>query len=136
MRDNVIIRADILEPDGWGGWKLAEVKNSGSVKNYMLGDVASQSWVLSGNNICLSSVIIRHVQRPVRATSSIIRTRFVDADVTDDIRSLVASRQRVVDAAKAVAQSSEPAIAPGWHCVRPFHCEYRHHCGAIVPALR
>ena len=135
MRDSVIIRADILEPDGWGGWKLAEVKNSGSVKNYQLRDVASQSWVLSGNNICLSSVIIRPVQRPVRSASSLVRARFIDADVTADIRSLVAGRQRVVDEAKSVAQSAEPAIAPGPQCFRPFRCEYRHHCGAIVSSV-
>ena len=135
MRDNVIIRADILEPDGWGGWKLAEVKNSGSVKSYQLRDVASQSWVMSGNNVCLSSVIIRHVQRPVRSANSLVRARFIDADVTADIRSLVAGRQRVVDEAKSVAQSAEPAIAPGPHCLRPFRCEYRHHCGAVVSAV-
>ena len=54
IRDNVIIRADILEPDGWGAWKLVEVKNSGSVKSYQLADVASQSWVLAGTtSACL-----------------------------------------------------------------------------------
>ena len=61
IRDNVIIRADILEPDGWGAWKLVEVKNSGSVKSYQLADVASQSWVLAGNNIC--SVFRNHTPR-------------------------------------------------------------------------
>jgi hypothetical protein len=132
MRDNVIIRADILEPDSWGAWKLAEIKNSSSVKNYQLADVASQSWVLTGNNICLSSVIIRHVQRSIRSVNSIPRVRFIDADVTLNIRSLVASRQRLVNEAKLVAQGAEPAIEPGPQCVRPFRCEYRHHCGAAV----
>jgi len=132
IRDDVIIRADILEPDGRGAWKLAEIKNSSSVKNYQLADVASQSWVLTGNNICLSSVIIRHVQRSIRSVNSIPRLRFIDADVTLNIKSLVASRQRLVNEAKLVAQEAEPAIEPGPQCVRPFHCEYRHHCGAAV----
>jgi hypothetical protein len=74
-------------------------------------------------------VVIRHVGRPVRSANSIVGTRFIDADVTADIRSLVASRQCVVDAAKAVAQSSEPAILPGSQCFHPFRCEYRDHCG-------
>lgn len=133
IRDNVIIRADILEPDGWGAWKLVEVKNSGSVKSYQLADVASQSWVLAGNNICLSSAIIRHVKRPVASANAIQRTRFVDADVTTRIRPLVARRQQLVGEANLVARSGEPRIEPGPQCLKPFRCEYRHHCEAAAP---
>ena len=132
IRDDVVIRADILEPDGCGAWKLAEVKNTGRVKFYQLADAAIQSWVLAGNNISLSSVVIRHVQRPVRSANSVVRTRFIDADVTPDIGFLVAGRQRLVDEARLVAQQAEPAIQPGPQCLRPFRCEYRHHCQAAA----
>jgi hypothetical protein len=128
IRDNVVIRADILEPDGWGGWKLIEVKNSRSVKDAQLRDVATQSWVIGGNRLCLSSVVIRHVERPLRNEQFLLQTRFVDADVSGAIRPLVKWRQAVVDEAKATASGNEPAIKPGVHCVRPFRCEFRNHC--------
>jgi hypothetical protein len=132
IRDDVVIRADILEPDGCGAWKLAEVKNTRRVKPYQIADAAIQSWVLAGNNISLSSVVIRHVKRPVRCANSIVRTRFLDADVTLDVGFLLAGRQRLVDEARLVAQQAEPAIEPGPQCLRPFHCEYRHHCQAAA----
>lgn len=134
-RNGVVIRADVLEPDGWGGWKLIEVKNSGRLKSYQIHDVATQAWVLRGNRVCISAVIIRHVDRAVRATT-LIRSRinFVDADVTADAFDLTKRREAVVAAARAAARGPEPAIAPGSHCNRPA-CEFRDHCwnaGAIA----
>lgn len=131
IRDNVVIRADILEPDGWGGWKLIEVKNSGSVKDAQLRDVATQSWVIGGNRLCLSSVVIRHVERPLRNERFLLQTRFVDADVSAAIRPLVKWRHAVVDKAKITATGNEPAIKPGVHCVRPFRCEFRDRCNRV-----
>lgn len=129
-RDNVVIRADIIEPDGWGGWTLIEVKNARAVREYQRRDAATQHWVITGNRLCLSSVIIRHVERPLRSERDLLRTRFVDADVTAEVQAISANRKRVVDAANAIACAPEPDIAPGPHCVRPFRCEFREHCAA------
>jgi hypothetical protein len=130
QRENVLIRADILLPDGWGGWSLVEVKNSGSVKAYQLLDAATQAWVLRGNNVCISSIVIRHVERPLRSHSHYLRTRFVDADVTADVLQMIFRRKRVIDDAQAVVGAAEPNIQPGRHCVQPFRCEFRDHCSA------
>jgi len=130
QRDGVVIRADILEPDGWGGWKLAEVKNSASVKPYQLLDAATQAWVLRGSDICISSIVIRHVERPLRSQRHFFRTRFIDADVTADVLQLIFQRKGVIDRARAVVRAAEPHIQPGRHCVRPFRCEFREHCAA------
>jgi hypothetical protein len=62
------------------------------------------------------------------------RARFVDADVTLEIRAVVARRQHLVDQAKLVALGAEPDIEPGQQCIRPFACEYRHHCGFAAGA--
>lgn len=136
QRDGVVIRADILEPDGWGGWKLAEVKNSASVKPYQLLDVATQAWVLRGSDISISSIVIRHVERPLRSQRHFFRTRFVDADVTAEVLQLIFQRKSVIDQARAVVGAAEPNIQPGRHCVWPFRCEFREHCSgraAVTP---
>jgi hypothetical protein len=131
QRSGVIVRADIIEPDGGGGWRLIEVKNSASVKPYQLLDAATQAWVLRGNRVCVSSVIIRHVQRPLRQPwRDFFRMRFLDADVTVDVQPLIEGRGVVAERARAVVSAGEPDIRPGRHCTRPFRCEFRQHCSA------
>ena len=129
-RKRVVVRADVLQPDGCGGWSLIEVKNSASVKPYQLLDAATQAWVLSGNQVRISSVVIRHPERPFRPWTGWTRdVRFVDVDISSEVEQLVTGRQSVVDAAQAVLAGAEPDIRPGSHCVRPFRCEFRDHCG-------
>lgn len=123
----VIVRADILEPDGWGGWRLIEVKNSRAVKAYQIRDVATQSWVLQGNHICVSAIVVRNVDRPLRLNARNPTVRFIDADVMTEVQRLIPGRTLVAEKARTMLTGSEPAIAPGQHCSRPS-CEFRHHC--------
>ena len=132
-RDGVVVRADILKPGAWGGWELIEVKNSLGVKPYQVRDVASQYWVLQGNPVCISSAMIRHVDRRVTATG-LTRSSigFVDVDVTSKAQSLVPWRVVVIAAARDTLTGPEPDVRPGPHCLRP-RCEFREHCGASLP---
>lgn len=125
--DGVVIRADILEPDGWGGWRLIEVKNARSVHSYQIRDVATQAWVLQANRVCVSTIKIRHAERPLRVNSRNPTVRFVDADVTLETRRVAAGRRAVVEKARAVLTGCEPEIKPSTHCTRPL-CEFRFHC--------
>lgn len=135
-RDGVVVRADILKPDAWGGWELIEVKNSLGVKPYQVRDIASQYWVLQGNRVCISSAIIRHVDRRVTATG-LTRSSigFVDVDVTSKAQSLLPSRVVVIAAARDTLAGPEPDVRPGSHCLRP-RCEFRGHCGVILPGAK
>ena len=126
-RQRVVVRADILEPDNWGGWRLIEVKNSRSVKPYQIRDVATQAWVLQANPVCISAIVVRYVERPLRLNARNPTVKFIDADVTPEALRLAVCREQVVTAAATVVQGAEPAIRPGPHCSRP-RCEFRQHC--------
>lgn len=59
--DGVLVRVDIMEPDGLGGWHVAEVKSSTSRKDYHVADLATQLWVLREAGVQVSSAAIRHL---------------------------------------------------------------------------
>lgn len=129
QRDGVLIRADILEPDGWGGWRLIEVKNSGKVRPYQVRDVATQHWVATGAGLSIPSVVIRHVKRPLRDVDMRVhRTAFVDADVTSEAVRLAKLLPQIVVKARRVVAGPEPQPPAGMHCVRPFRCEFLNYC--------
>lgn len=126
-RQRVVIRADILEPDNWGGWRLIEVKNSRSVKPYQIRDVATQAWVIQDNPVCISAIVVRYVERPLRLNARNLTVKFLDADVTPEAQRIIPGRKAVADKARIALCGEEPAIAPGGHCNRPS-CEFQQHC--------
>ena len=59
--EGVLIQADILEPVGDDGWSIAEVKSSTGVKDYHVGDLATQVWVLENCGINIRRASVRHI---------------------------------------------------------------------------
>ena len=55
-----LVRADILMPVD-GGWRMIEVKSSGSVKDHHLIDCAVQLWVLEGAGVEIEQICLAHV---------------------------------------------------------------------------
>lgn len=128
QHQDVIVRADILLPDGRGGWRLVEVKNSTAVRSYQLYDVATQAWTALGQGVRLSSIAVRHVRTKVRREADLTRCSFLDADVTWHVFGLVQRRSRVIEAARACVRGPEPVRPMGPYCSRPFACEFRDYC--------
>ena len=121
--------ADILEPDGWGGWKLIEVKNATRLRPYMLKDVGSQRWVLGAKQLCVSSVSIRLVSRRLIGSERPKSVpRFFDLDVTSRIQDIVARRSSVIERARETAEGPEPHRTTGSHCTWPFRCQFHDYC--------
>ncbi len=136
--EDVLVRVDILEPDGLGGWRAIEVKASTRVKSYQLADLATQVWVMRGCGVPLSACIIRHIARPFCwPRRNIATVRFEDADVTRSIRRYVASRAKIAAEAQDAVSGPEVQRDMGSHCESPFICEFRAHChGArMMPLL-
>lgn len=132
QREDVVIRADILEPDGRGGWSFIEVKNSTSVRQYILNDVTTQGWTALGDGLRISTFAVRHVRHKVRTESDLSRCIFIDTDITWLVLGLIPRRLAVIEAARACVRGPEPMRKVGPHCTRPFACEFRDYCQALA----
>lgn len=136
--EDVLVRVDILQPDGLGGWQAIEVKASTRVKSYQLADLATQVWVMRGCGVDVSTSIIRHIARPFSwHCRNIATVRFEDTNVTLPIRRYVANRARIAAEARVAVRGPEIQRDMGSHCESPFVCEFRSHChrARMLPLL-
>ena len=131
--DDVLIRADILEPDAEdaGAWRLAEVKSSASAKPHHTGDLATQVWVAEQAGVRISRAALRHIDnRFTLEREGDYRGLFADEDLTEAAREVAKGRGELVAAARKTLAGAEPAIKPGDHCTRPWSCDFAAHCAA------
>ncbi len=133
--DGVLVRIDVLEPDGAGGWHMTEVKSSTKAKNYHVGDLATQLWVARNAGVSVTSAAIRHIDNSfVLEREGDWNDLFADTDVVTLAEPIIAARVDVVAAARATLAGAQPDTAPGEHCDTPFPCEFAGYCHAELPA--
>lgn len=126
--DNVLVRVDVLEPTAHG-WLIAEVKSSAGVKDYHLGDLATQVWVLQQAGVAVTGAVIRHVTSGFRLErEGDYRALFTDADRLELVSDRIADRPRIIQQARAVLAGPEPKLGRGDHCSNPFACEFVSYC--------
>lgn len=131
--DGVLVRIDLLQREPDGGWRLAEVKSSTGPKDYHLGDVATQLWVLQANGHEVSAAVIRHVDNAfVLTRKGDYAGLFSDADLLDAARPVANGRAAVVAEARRVLAGDEPLCAMADHCSKPFACEFAAHCASSL----
>ena len=95
--DGVLVRVDVLEKIAGGRWAAAEVKSSGSVKDYHRGDLATQVWVLREAGINLQRASIRHIDTSfVLTREGDYRGLFTDADLLGELEATIATRPALV----------------------------------------
>lgn len=134
VHDGVLIQADILEPCGRNAWRMAEVKSSTGVKDYHLGDLATQIWVLENCGIELEEAAIRHINTAFVLTApGDYRGLLKDVPLLEQVRPIVARRGEVAASARQTLAGSEPCIPTGEHCAKPFSCEFAGYCGKDTP---
>lgn len=131
----VLIRADILERTVNGsGWSLAEVKSSARAKDYHLGDIATQLWVMEGAGLRIDGAAVRHIDtRFVLEREGDYAGLFADDDLLAPARKIAAARPAVAAQALAVLAGEEPVREPGPHCADPFACEFTAYCSRGLP---
>lgn len=134
QHEGVLIRADVMSRDGEGRWYLAEVKSSTAPKEYHLGDLATQVWVVEEAGITLSGAAVRHLNRDfVLEREGDYTGLFKDAELLEIVKPIAAQRFQVVAEARATLAGEEPVREPGDHCTVPFACEFSGYCSKHLP---
>ena len=131
--EGVLVRVDLMLPQG-AGWHVAEVKNTTGVKDYHLGDLATQLWVMQGAGIEIASAAIRHLDRTFILTcEGEFDGLFIDTHVYDWVSAIVGERPAVAAAAGRTLLGAEPEKEIGSHCDAPFTCSFKAYCGRNLP---
>jgi hypothetical protein len=126
--EGVLIRADVLIPDG-GGWHVVEVKASTSVKDYHVLDCAIQDWVLRNSGIDVTSISLAHINNQfVYAGDGNFDGLLVEHDLTDEVRTLEPAVLELVAAARDAVTGPMPDIAVGTRCTSPYECQFINYC--------
>jgi hypothetical protein len=126
--DGVLVRVDVLIRDP-AGVCLFEVKSSSGVKDYHLGDLATQVWVVRQAGLTIRAAGIRHINSAFRLRQEgDYAGLFTDVELLDTLEGRVSERPSIVAAARAILAGEEPVVATGEHCSRPFACEFWTYC--------
>lgn len=134
QHDGVLVRIDVLEPDGDGGWRMAEVKSTTKPKDYHVGDLATQLWVAREAGLKVSQASIRHIDNSfVLQKEDDYEGLLTDTDLMDLAHQVAADRPQVVATIRSTLAGPQPPIEPGDHCDTPFPCEFAAHCSAGLP---
>lgn len=130
-----LIRADLLLPRARRGYRLVEVKASGSVKPHYLEDVAVQTWVMDKAGIDLKSLELAHVDTAwIYPGSEHYEGLLTYKDVTEGVNDHLGEVEDWVDAARETLAGGEPDIAPGPQCSKPYPCPFTQYCIPPTPA--
>jgi len=133
--DGVLVRVDVLSPKD-EGWSIAEVKSTTSVKDYHLGDLATQVWVLRETGLEVTSASIRHIDNEFRLwTAGDYAGVFKDSERLPEIGDKLADRAEIVARARAVLEGDEPVLTTGDHCSAPFSCGFTDYCRSKEPPV-
>lgn len=126
---DVLVRCDILEPEGEDGWHLIEVKSSTKVKSEHLRDLATQVWVAQGAGIRVVRASIRHLNGDfVLALAGDYTGLFRDTELLAEIKPMIAHRSVIAETALAMLHEAEPACTTGKHCKTPYPCDFQAYC--------
>lgn len=131
--DGALAYADVMLPDWSDGtlrWRMIEVKSSTSVAPYHLDDIAVQSHIAVSSGVRLSSVSLAHIDNAfVYHGDGDYRGLLHQVDLTEETLFRGDEvKQWIADAHEVAALLSEPEIATGAHCEKPFTCGFSDYC--------
>ena len=126
--EGVLVRADVLVPDG-EGWRVVEIKASTSLKDYHVLDCAIQDWVLRNSGIDVTTISLAHINnRFVYPGDGDYDGLLVEHDLTDEVRALEPAVLELLVAAREAVTGPRPDIPVGAQCYKPYECQFVNHC--------
>ena len=126
--ENVLVRVDVMIPDG-DGWRVIEVKASTSVKDYHVLDCAIQDWVLRNSGINVTSISLAHINNKfVYDGSGNYEGLLLENDLTDEVRTLEPTVIDLLVTARDAVAGQIPDIAVGKQCNTPYECQFNQYC--------
>ena len=128
-----LVRADLFRQVD-GAWRLTEVKSSTRVKPYHLADCAVQAWVIGGAGYPVERAGLAHVDtRFSYRGDGDYRGLLREADLTAEVRALLAEVPHWIARGRDALAGAEPAIGVGPHCSDPFPCPFLPYCSPQPP---
>ena len=125
---NVLIRIDVLLPDG-DGWKIVEVKSSTKVKDEHYFDCAIQSHVFQGAGYKLNSISLAHIdKRFVYQGDGDYRGILAEKRVDAEVGRLLEAVPEWIREARLATGPEEPRVAVGAQCNQPYECPFLSNC--------
>lgn len=126
--ENVLVRVDVLIPDG-DGWRAIEVKASTSVKDYHVLDCAIQDWVMRNSGLPLKSISLAHVNnRFVYGGDGNYHGLLELVDLTDEVRTVEPAVIDMIAGARDAILGYFPEVRVGAQCNKPYDCQFQDHC--------
>ncbi len=126
-----LVRSDILVPFN-GGWRMIEVKSSGSVKDHHLIDCAIQLSVLEGAGVKVPQVCLAHVDTSfVYAGDGNYDQMLVEEDITEQVRALLPDVPAWMASHRDILGNAMPFVRMGTQC-KP-DCQFTEHCEQGLP---
>jgi len=130
--DGMYSRIDILKKvRGQQQWDLIEVKSSTSVKDQFIEDMAVQRYAFEGAGFNIRKSQLMYINNKfVRKGEINVKELFKIKDMTEMvIERMPTIKENLVSFIATIKSESEPAIAPGPHCNKPYACPFIYHCG-------
>jgi hypothetical protein len=126
--EGVLVRADVLIPDG-AGWRIIEVKASTSVKDYHVLDCAIQDWVLRNSGIDVTRISLAHINNQfIYPGDDDYDGLLVEHDLTDGVRTLEPTVLELVGEAREAVTGPMPHVDVGTRCSSPYDCQFTNYC--------
>jgi hypothetical protein len=126
--ENVLVRVDVMIPDG-DGWRVVEVKASTSVKEYHVLDCAIQDWVLRNRGINVTSISLAHINNQfVYPGNGDYEGLLIEHDLTEEVRTLEPTVLELLVKAREAVTGPLPDTGVGPHCSSPYECQFVNYC--------
>jgi hypothetical protein len=130
--EGINIRADILTKNDDGSLDLIEVKSSTSYKPEHLPDIAIQQYVIEGLGYFVRKAGLMHIDNTYVYTGGDydLERLFTVEDASAQAQTYASSEARgqLTEMWNVLGSSTEPAIATGPHCTKPYVCSFYRHC--------